>query len=366
MYLREIHEAIITFVKEAGLKGLNAVVQFLQRTDEFVGYHTNLPVGSMRQKLFAHLETMRPYTLLWCGLVSLVGASLRYGDLPPMRIAVLVFFIPILGWVAGLYLADYYDKTLDAIQKPHRPIPSGRISPREALSVGAFYAILGLGLSFFLPLTNIVLIFIAGVLVFFYAKYTKAKGLLGNFNRGAMTLVTYLFGVFAIETSTAPPVSLWVLALVFFFHDTNSNIIGAIRDVYGDRTAGYATTPVKYGIRHTLLISVAFSMVYLLLTTGIISTFPLLVYPLFFLMLFSIGILILCMMYLILFTSMKTLTQKQSLYAHELFVAERIIFSSAFLVGLASSHMLSVSFCIISLIITLLSQHLLRERYELT
>ncbi|MFA5102249.1 MAG: UbiA family prenyltransferase [Candidatus Thermoplasmatota archaeon] len=319
----------------------------------------------MRKKLFAHLETMRPYTLLWCGLVSLVGASLRYGDLPPMRIAVIVFFIPILGWVAGLYLADYYDKTLDAIQKPHRPIPSGRISPREALSVGAIYAILGLMLSFFLPLTNIVLIVIAGVLVFCYAKYTKAKGLLGNFNRGAMTLVTYLFGVVAIETTTTPPVSLWLLSLVFFFHDTNSNIIGAIRDVHGDRTAGYETTPVRYGIRHTLLISATFSIVYLLLTTGIISAFPLLVYPSFFLMFFSIGILVLCMMYLILFTSMKTLTQKQSLYAHELFVAERIIFSSAFLVGIASSHSLSVSICLICLVVTLLSQHLLRERYEL-
>lgn len=365
MYLREIPEAIIIFVTEAGLKGLNAVVQFLQRTDEFVRNHPHLPAGPMRKKLFAHLETMRPYTLLWCGLVSLVGASLRYGDLPPMRIAVLVFFIPILGWVAGLYLADYYDKTLDAIQKPHRPIPSGRISPREALSVGAIYAILGLMLSFFLPLTNIVLIVIVGVLVFCYAKYTKAKGLLGNFNRGAMTLVTYLFGVVAIETTTTPPVSLWLLSLVFFFHDTNSNIIGAIRDVHGDRTAGYETTPVRYGIRHTLLISATFSIVYLLLTTGIISAFPLLVYPSFFLMFFSIGILVLCMMYLILFTSMKTLTQKQSLYAHELFVAERIIFSSAFLVGIASSHSLSVSICLICLVVTLLSQHLLRERYEL-
>jgi len=157
-----------------------------------------------------------------------------------------------------------------------------------------------------------------------------------------------------------------MLSLVFFFHDTNSNIIGAIRDVHGDKTGGYATTPVKYGIRRTLLISVLLSIVYLLLTAGIVSFYPLIVYPLYFLMLFVIGILILCMMYLILFTSMNTLTRQQSLHAHELFVAERIIFSSAFIVGIASSHILSFSICIISLLITLLSQHLLRERYELT
>ena len=320
----------------------------------------------MLQKLFAHLETMRPYTLLWCGLVSLAGASLRYGDIPPIKIALLVFFIPILGWIAGLYLADYYDKTLDAIQKPHRPIPSGRISSREALIVGAAYAIIGLGLTLLLPLINIVLVFIAGALVLSYAKYTKAKGLLGNFNRGAMTVMTYLFGVFSIDTTFAIPVSLWMLSLVFFFHDTNSNIIGAIRDVHGDKAGGYATTPVKYGIRLTLIISVTLTIMYLLLTAGIISFFPLVLYPTYFLLLFSIGILILCMMYLILFTSINTLTRKQSLYAHELFVAERILFASAFIVGIASYYMLSFSLCIVSLVITLLSQHLLRERYELT
>jgi 4-hydroxybenzoate polyprenyltransferase/geranylgeranylglycerol-phosphate geranylgeranyltransferase len=277
-----------------------------------------------------------------------------------------VFFIPILGWIAGLYLADYYDKDLDAIQKPHRPIPSGRILPRETLIVGASFAILGLVLTFLLPLFNIVLVFIAGTLVLCYAKYTKAKGLLGNFNRGAMTVVTYLFGVFSLDTISPVPVSLWLLSLVFFFHDTNSNIIGAIRDVHGDRTGGYATTPVKYGIRLTLIISVSLSSIYIIITSGIISVYPLILYPTYFLILFVIGILILCVMYVILFTSMTTLTQKQSLHAHELFVTERIIFSSAFIVGIVSSLALSFSLCIVSLFITVLSQHLLRERYELT
>jgi geranylgeranylglycerol-phosphate geranylgeranyltransferase len=320
----------------------------------------------MIQKLFAHFETMRPYTLLWCGLVSLTGACLAYGDLPPMRITLLVFFIPILGWIAGLYLADYYDRTLDAIQKPHRPIPSGRIFPKEILIVGACYAILGGILTFLLPLTNIVLVFIASLLVLCYAKYTKAKGLLGNFNRGAMTVITYLFGVFSVSTVTTIPASLWMLSLVFFFHDTNSNIIGAIRDVKGDRTGGYTTTPVKYGIQRTLSISVILSVLYLLLTAGILTIFPLIVYPLSFLVLFTLGIIILCVMYLILFTSMHSLTQKKSLHAHELFVAERIIFSSAFIVGIVSSFILSFSLCISSLVLTLFSQHLLRERYELT
>jgi geranylgeranylglycerol-phosphate geranylgeranyltransferase len=320
----------------------------------------------LKTKLFAHFETIRPYTLFWCGLVSLLGACLTTRDIPPLKTTLLVFVIPILGWIAGLYLADYYDRELDTIQKPHRPIPSGRISPREALFVGATYAIIGLGLTFLLPVLNILLVFIAGLLVFTYAKFTKARGLLGNLNRGAMTVITYLFGVFSVASLSYIPIWLWLLSLVFFFHDTNSNIIGAIRDVHGDKTGGYITTPIRYGIRFTLLISVVLSVLYLSITIGLNYMYPLIRFPTYFFALLFVGGLILCIMYVILFSATQRLTQKQSLHAHELFVTERVIFASAFLVGTVTSPVLSFSLCIISLFITLLSQHLLRERYELT
>jgi 4-hydroxybenzoate polyprenyltransferase/geranylgeranylglycerol-phosphate geranylgeranyltransferase len=331
-----------------------------------VALQTNSSVN-LRQKLFAHLETMRPYTLFWCGLVSLVGASLTSGDLPPVRTALLVFFIPIMGWIAGLYLADYYDRTLDAIQKPQRPLPSGRIIPTEALVVGALFAIAGLLLTLFLPWLTIILVITVSVLVFCYAKFTKTRGLLGNFNRGALTVVTYLFGVFSVGMPISSiPMSLWVLSLVFFFHDTNSNIIGAIRDVHGDTTGGYKTTPVLYGIKKALIISVFLSVLYLLLTVGIISVTQVLQFPWYFLGLFSLGVLVLCVMYSLLFHSLEALTRKQALRAHELFVTERIVFASAFIVGVAQSHMIALLLFLVSLVVTLLSQHLLRERYELT
>jgi hypothetical protein len=37
MYPREIHQGIITFVKEPGLKGLNAAAQFLKTIAEHIG-----------------------------------------------------------------------------------------------------------------------------------------------------------------------------------------------------------------------------------------------------------------------------------------------------------------------------------------
>jgi geranylgeranylglycerol-phosphate geranylgeranyltransferase len=310
---------------------------------------------------------MRPYTLLWCGLVSLIGACLAYGDIPPMGTSLLIFFIPMMGWIAGLYLADYFDRELDMIQKPHRPIPSGRITPKEALVVGALFAVIGLLLTLLLNVMNILLVFVASALVFFYAKLTKARGILGNFNRGALTVTTFFFGMVSIGAPLSSiPLYIWVISLAFFFHDTNSNIIGAIRDVHGDKTGGYKTTPVQYGIKNALLISLLLSVLYLLLTVGITRGFNVLQNQFLFYAFLTLGVIVLSIMYIILFRSKETITRKQALLAHELFVAERIIFASAFIVGIASSPVPAIALFVGSLVLTILSQHLLRERYELT
>jgi geranylgeranylglycerol-phosphate geranylgeranyltransferase len=310
---------------------------------------------------------MRPYTLLWCGLVSLIGACLAYGDIPPIGLSLLIFFIPMMGWIAGLYLADYSDRDLDMIQKPHRPIPSGRISPKEALVVGAIFAAVGLLLTLLLNVMNVVLVFVASALVFSYAKLTKAHGILGNFNRGALTVTTFFFGMVSIGTPLSSiPLYIWVISLVFFFHDTNSNIIGAIRDVHGDKTGGYKTTPVQYGIKNALLISLLLSVLYLLLTVGITRAFNVLQNQFLFFAFLTFGVIVLSIMYIVLFSSRETITRKQALFAHELFVAERIIFASAFIVGIASSLVMAFVLFVGSLVLTILSQHLLRERYELT
>jgi geranylgeranylglycerol-phosphate geranylgeranyltransferase len=318
----------------------------------------------LRRKLFAHLETMRPYTLFWCGLVSLAGAVVSFQAWPVE--APLVFAIPILGWIAGLYLADYSDRNLDRHQKPHRPIPSGRIAAREALIVGAVFAIAGLLLTFFLNPVNIVLTFVAAGLVYVYARWTKPLGLLGNLTRGLLTLTTFLFGVAAVRPLSSLTPGLGVLGLIFFLHDTNSNIIGAMRDVAGDQAAGCQTTPVRYGMRTALFISLGLSISYLSLAVILVQSVPLLLYAVPFYFLLLLGVLLLVTMYVLLFRTTEQFFQEQMLRAHELFVGERILFASAFIVGVVNLTFVSISLVLLSFLLTLLSQYVLRRRYELT
>jgi 4-hydroxybenzoate polyprenyltransferase len=51
-----------------------------------------------------------------------------------------------LYW-AGMALNDWADRTLDAVERPERPIPSGRVSPDQALAVAGGLTVAGLGLA---------------------------------------------------------------------------------------------------------------------------------------------------------------------------------------------------------------------------
>jgi hypothetical protein len=47
----------------------------------------------------------------------------------------------------GMALNDYADRRLDAVERPERPIPSGRIAPRSALGIAGACLAVGLGLA---------------------------------------------------------------------------------------------------------------------------------------------------------------------------------------------------------------------------
>jgi 4-hydroxybenzoate polyprenyltransferase len=47
-------------------------------------------------------------------------------------------------YAGGIVLNDFFDRNLDAIERPERPIPSGRISPSMASGIG--FVLLGAGI----------------------------------------------------------------------------------------------------------------------------------------------------------------------------------------------------------------------------
>jgi 4-hydroxybenzoate polyprenyltransferase len=98
---------------------------------------------ALKNRLRAYLQLMR-FPAVFTALADIfLGFLLTHERLSPAG-----DFVALLGASCGLYLAgmvfnDLFDRDLDARERPGRPIPSGRISPRAAALLASTLIILG-------------------------------------------------------------------------------------------------------------------------------------------------------------------------------------------------------------------------------
>jgi 4-hydroxybenzoate polyprenyltransferase len=97
-----------------------------------------------RQHVRAYLQLVRLPAVFTAMADIVLGFVLAHQTLSPAS-----EFIALLGASTALYLAgmvfnDFFDRALDAEERPNRPIPSGRISPRSAFALGTVLTAIGL------------------------------------------------------------------------------------------------------------------------------------------------------------------------------------------------------------------------------
>jgi 4-hydroxybenzoate polyprenyltransferase len=97
------------------------------------------------KQLRAYLQIVR-FPAVFTAMADIVlGFVLAHRTLSPLSEFVALFAASSCLYLAGMALNDFFDREIDAKERPHRPIPSGRISPRAALTLGS--ALLALGLA---------------------------------------------------------------------------------------------------------------------------------------------------------------------------------------------------------------------------
>ncbi len=78
---------------------------------------------------------------------DVLAGAVAAGNLrSPVRLAGLAASSVAIYW-AGMALNDWADRELDAVERPERPIPSGRVTPRTAFTLAASLTAAGLALS---------------------------------------------------------------------------------------------------------------------------------------------------------------------------------------------------------------------------
>jgi 4-hydroxybenzoate polyprenyltransferase len=86
-------------------------------------------------KLRGFIRLMRPINCVMMGFAVFVGALLAVSQ-PFQGNWLNIIFGFFTGFVlcgAAMTINDYYDRSIDAVNEPTRPIPSGLVSVRDAL-----------------------------------------------------------------------------------------------------------------------------------------------------------------------------------------------------------------------------------------
>ena len=163
----------------------------------------------------------------------------------------LVAIAAFLALSAGNSLNDFCDVRIDRINKPKRPIPSGRVSRRQAL----IFSLILLGGSVQLGywVNQTAFLIIAGVVVTLvaYAFWLKRTPLIGNLVVGGLTALTFIAGGVAKETAR----EVFPLAIFAFLFTTAREIVKDIEDLPGDRAQSVATLPLLWGERRAISIA---------------------------------------------------------------------------------------------------------------
>src|SRR5665647_634584 len=97
-------------------------------------------------KLGGFIRLIRPVNCIMMGFAVLVGAVLaaapQFSTVNWLNI-LFGFLTGFMFCAAAMVINDYYDRKIDAINEPQRPIPSGLVKTREALAFMAALIVVG-------------------------------------------------------------------------------------------------------------------------------------------------------------------------------------------------------------------------------
>eukprot|EP00258_Populus_trichocarpa_P027226 XP_024443245.1 chlorophyll synthase, chloroplastic isoform X2 [Populus trichocarpa] len=150
---------------------------------------------------------------------------------------------------------DYYDREIDAINEPYRPIPSGVISENEVITQIWILLLGGLGLAGLLDVWaghDFPIVFylaLGGSLVsYIYSApplKLKQNGWIGNFALGASYISLPWWAGQALFGTLTPDII--VLTLLYSIAGLGVAIVNDFKSIEGDRLLGLQSLPVAFG-----------------------------------------------------------------------------------------------------------------------
>ncbi|WP_017304623.1 chlorophyll synthase ChlG [Spirulina subsalsa] len=206
------------------------------------------------------LQLMKPITwipLIWgvvCGAASSGGYVWGLEDLLQALTCMLLSGPLMAGYTQTLN--DFYDREIDAINEPYRPIPSGAISVPQVVTQILVLLLSGLGISYLLDLwaghefpSMLCLTLLGAFLAYIYSApplKLKQNGWLGNYALGSSYIALPWCAGHALFGQLN-----WTIVWLTLFYSLAGLGIAVVNDfksVEGDRQLGLKSLPVMFGV----------------------------------------------------------------------------------------------------------------------
>ncbi|MEM6446735.1 MAG: chlorophyll synthase ChlG [Cyanobacteria bacterium P01_D01_bin.123] len=215
-----------------------------------------------------HLQLMKPVTwvpLIWgvlCGAASSGNYTWTWENVFLAGSCMLMSGPLLAGYTQTLN--DFYDREIDAINEPYRPIPSGAISIPRVVAQIVVLMVLGLGISFGLdvwtghefPIMTVLAAFGIFLAYIYSAPPLKLKqnGWLGNYALGASYIALPWWAGHALFGQLNGTVMF--LTLLYSIAGLGIAVVNDFKSVEGDAALGLKSLPVMFGVQTAALISV--------------------------------------------------------------------------------------------------------------
>jgi chlorophyll synthase len=146
---------------------------------------------------------------------------------------------------------DWYDRDVDAINEPQRPIPSGRVPGRWGLYIAGIWSVLSLLVAASLGTWVLVACIVGLVLAWAYSAppfRLKRNGWWGNAACGlSYESLAWVTGAAAMLGGALPPVQVLLLAGLYGIGAHGIMTLNDFKAIKGDREMGINSLPVLLG-----------------------------------------------------------------------------------------------------------------------
>lgn len=211
----------------------------------------------------AVLELLKPITWfppMWAFGCGVVSAATPLGDRWPTALAGILLAGPLLCGTSQA-INDWFDRHVDALNEPGRPIPSGRLPGRWGLGIACAWSALSLAAAISLGSWVAWPAALGLALAWAYSAppvRLKNNGWLGNAAVGlSYEGIAWVTGAAAMLSGALPSGRVFALAALYSLGAHGIMTLNDFKSVDGDRVTGVGSLPVRLGVERAARLACA-------------------------------------------------------------------------------------------------------------